>query len=146
MRTFVLLIPKGQSKTWSIGRHIRHNMEIGYGKWSRESKTYLPQQYDPSKCVYSYSSHHQTLATSEQSTAKKKIKYIRQKQNKYKQTVKEQFLNTLMGHGIVNQNRAGCTIVFLYGRCKKDFRDWNFIHYSPQNTETCTSQKHLHLI
>lgn len=64
----LLLIPKGQGK--SIGSHITPNVKIGEGKQSRETYAYLPRQYDPSRCSYSYSSHHQTLATRVQSSAK----------------------------------------------------------------------------
>jgi hypothetical protein len=50
---------------------------------------------------------------------KKSFKYTRQKENKYIHTVKS---NSRTHSCMVHQDTEGSTIVFLYGRCKKDFR------------------------
>lgn len=43
-------------------------------------KAYLPRQYDPLRCVYSYGSHRQTLATDVQSSTYKKERFRDRKQ------------------------------------------------------------------
>lgn len=49
-------------------------------------------------------------------------------------------------HGMVHQDRAESTMFSYMEDVGKTLGIEIFIHYSPQNTETCTSKKHLQLV
>lgn len=49
-------------------------------------------------------------------------------------------------HGMVHQDTAGSTMFSYMEDVGKTLGIEIFIHYSPQNTETCTSKKHLQLV